>query len=488
MALAAVAEQPVEEHGQITLRLQPKQVEAFTSRATEILLGGAAFGGKSFAIRVAAISWCVAIPGLQFYLFRKSFPDLYKNHIDGPSGFPELLAPWVESGAAKLNLSSNRIEIGKSRIHLCHCEYEKDVFKYQGAEIHVLAIDELTQFSASMYRFLRSRVRMVGLEVPPDMAGIFPRVLASSNPGNIGHNWVKAAFLEGHAPGEIWRTPPSEGGMLRQFIPARMTDNAIGMAADPDYRQRLQGLGSPELVRAMEEGDWNIVAGGALDDLWTVENNPVVDPFPIPSGWRIDRSFDWGSSKPFSVGWWAESNGESVDCGNGRIIHWPKGTLVQIAEWYGWNGQPNEGTRMLAAEIARGILKREQDMGLAGRVKAGPADPAIYAVENGNSIADDMARSMVKWTPADAGPGSRIAAFEQVRKRLTASRSRPVEEPALFFFSTCAQSIRTLPVLPRDERKPDDVATEAEDHVFDMVKYRCYTKGPGPMTTSKRPF
>ncbi len=130
------------------------------SEATEILYGGAAGGGKSHLLRVAAICWCLLIPGIQIYIFRRTFPDLFANHMEGPSSFPEMLAPLINEKKAKINLSGPTITIGKSKIFLNHCQHENSVFQYQGAEMHVLMIDELTHFSEFIYRYLRGRVRL----------------------------------------------------------------------------------------------------------------------------------------------------------------------------------------------------------------------------------------------------------------------------------------------------------------------------------------
>jgi hypothetical protein len=146
--------------------------------------------------------------------------------------------------------------------------------------------------------------------------------------------------------------------------------------------------------------------------------------------------------------------------------------LIRIAELYGWNGKPNEGSRKIATEVAREILAAEMAMGLRGRVRPGPADSAIFAVENGTSIASDMERVGVRWEPSEKGPGSRANGLERVRQYLKASLSSPQEAPGLFFFDTCRHAIRTLPTLPRDSRKTDDVDTDAEDHVFDETRYR----------------
>jgi hypothetical protein len=417
-------------------------------------------------MRVAAIVWAAAINGLQVYLFRRIYRDLWKNHMSGPTSFPALLAPWVETGWAQIVDSKNLIRIGeRSAIHLCHCEHEKDVYQYQGAEIHVLMLDELTHFHQSQYLFLRSRVRMSGLDIPEDMRRRFPRIVAGANPGGIGHNWVKSAWVEPRPEGEIWRALRTEGGMLRQFIRARLEDNPALLESDPDYESKLEGLGNPALVRAMRSGDWDIVAGGALDDVWRTERH-VIRPFRIPDTWSLFRSFDWGSTKPHATVWIAECNGEYLP-ETPRIA---KGSFVVFAELYGWNGSPNTGTKELAIEVGRKIVETDRALPVKQRINPGPADPAIYAVENGSSIASDMERGGCAWVPAMAGPGSRKAGLETMRKRLKAAADGN-EEPGLFFFDTCRQTIRTLPVLPRSQREPDDVDTAAEDHLYDAIRY-----------------
>lgn len=136
----------------LEIGLHDKQSEAFFSTANEILYGGAAGGGKSHLMRVAAINWCCEIKGLQVYLFRRVSEDLYKNHMEGSGGFLSLLANWIGLGLCSYNASKNVVIFWNgSKIWLCHCQHEKDKFKYQGAEIHVLMIDELTHFSESIY-------------------------------------------------------------------------------------------------------------------------------------------------------------------------------------------------------------------------------------------------------------------------------------------------------------------------------------------------
>ncbi len=477
--------------------LHPKQRIAFESTATEIMYGGAAGGGKSHLFRRAAITWCQMVPGLQVYIFRREFADLYKNHMESSTGFPVMLGDLIDAGLAKIAWAKNQIRFkngpkgtydGGSVIHLCHCQYEKDVMGYQGAEIHVLMIDELTQWTRDMYTYLRGRVRLGGLKMPKWLKGLgqFPRILTGANPGGIGHNWVKKDFVDIAPEQTITRVPKSEGGMLRQFIRALLQDNPSTTENDPDYEDRLEGLGNPALVRAMKLGDWDIVSGGFFDDLWD-RSKHVLDPFEIPQSWRIDRTFDWGSSKPFSVGWWAESDGSPATMANGTTRHFARGSLFRIAEWYGCDPKkPNEGLKLLAVDIAKGINEREATWRDAyeWHVEPGAADSSIYDTENGNCIADDMEAEGVTWLLADKSPGSRKNGWEGLRKYLKRARDNPREEPGMFVFSTCTDFIRIVPVLPRDAKLTDDVDTKAEDHIGDETRYRVLEPKAGAWGTS----
>jgi hypothetical protein len=467
----------------LDLNLHEKQSIAYESEATEILYGGAAGGGKSHLMRAAPTLWGTMIPGLQTYLFRRKFPDLYKNHMEGPSGFPNLLAPWVAAGFAKVNYSANQIlfPFNGSKIHLCHLKDEKNVYDYQGAEIHVLLIDEGTHFTETMYRYLRGRVRLGGLVVPDEFKGTFPRILMGSNPGGIGHNWVKKTFITPAEPFAIVQQPASEGGFKRQFIPAKLDDNPTMIENDPDYIDRLHGLGNEALVKALRDGDWNIVAGGALDDVWS--DKIRMPRFEIPAGWRVDRSLDWGSAKPFSVLWYAEADGTEAILPSGRKWAPPAGTIFVINEWYGARGV-NEGLKMPAKMVARGVIDIEHSLlnnkWIAKKPSPGPADNSIADTQNPKTptIADDMGSKGVRWERSDKSPNSRKIGLELMRTRFSEVVKPHPEEPGLYIFDHCRNLLEHLPVLQRDAKKPEDVDTAQEDHDYDSLRYRIL-KGSG---------
>lgn len=453
----------------IELRLHPRQGQLFQSEAREILFGGAAGGGKSYALRVALISWAHAIPKLQCYLFRRTYPELISNHVDGPTGLPTLLAPWIDSGYVKWKQNDNRFDFANgSSIILCHCQREGDRLKYQGAEIHVLAFDELTLFTDTIYRFLRSRVRMSGVVLPDWAKGRFPRVVATSNPGGIGHNWVKKTWRIGEIPGgRLWTAPGDDGGFSRQFIQSLLTDNP-SLEGD-NYEQRLAGLKDPRLVKAMLDGDWDIEAGGMFDDLYSADHHTKPLVRSIPRSWRVDRSYDWGSAKPWCVLWHAQADGETpAELDGGEQFCPPRGSVFTFHELYGWNGHENEGDRSTSSEHARRVKQMEARW--AWSCNPGPADSSIFDIRDGRSIADEHKAEGVSWKPCAKGPGSRVNGWEVMRRMLVSAKS--AEGAGWYVSESCSNLLRTLVGAPRDDKKPDDVDTEYEDHALDAARYR----------------
>lgn len=443
------------------IRLQPKQSAAFHTSATELLYGGAAGGGKSYLKRTSAIRWCVEVPGVQVYLFRRTLTDLRDNHLRGPTNFHVMLDPYVQSGHVKYRAVENEFSFWNgSVLHLCYCDTESDVEKYRGAEIHVLLMDELTHFTEYQYRFLRSRVRLAGLRVPAQYAGRLPRIEAASNPGSIGHAWVKRTFVTPRPAMEIWRASSEEGGMLRQFIPARLADNEYLTKDDPAYADRLRGLGADALVRAMLEGDWDIVAGQAFEKLRREVHG--VEPFDPPEDWQIFGSLDWGSTRPYSFGLWCVSNGNALP--DGRTFR--RGAIIRYNELYGWTKKPNEGTREEVEEVALRIRVKYAPR----RISYIAADPSIWKVDGGPSHAERMLAKGVVLRKSD---NARPQGYLEVRQRIAGDE----EGPMLFVTSNCHDGFwRTMPDLVIDEDHPEDVDTDQEDHVYDDVRYACMSR------------
>jgi len=338
---------------------------------------------------------------------------------------------------------------------------QEDYDDYHGHGYPWMGFEELTSWpDEELYISLQSVCRSTNPNLPRHYR-------ATCNPWGVGHHWVKARFID-PAPRGVVMT--NKEGRDRVAIHGRIWENKILLKNDPDYLKSLQAQTGAKR-KAWLLGDWDIVAGGMFGDVWDLDVH-VVEPFDVPKTWRIDRSFDWGSSRPYAVGWWAESDGCDIKLADGTQRSTQRGDLYRIAELYGWTGKPNEGTRELAVEVARKIKQTEKGLGRV--VHAGPADSSIYDVQDGSCIADKMGTIGVGWVRANKGPGSRVNGWELLRERLKNSITR--DGPGMFVFNTCRQFIRTVPALPRDAKKPDDVDTEAEDHIGDEVRYRVLAK------------
>ena len=447
--------------------LHPMQSVAFRTKATEILYGGAAGGGKSHLMRIKAIALCFDVPNIQVYLFRRTSVDLVFNHMASANGFPAMLAEFIAAGWVKYNEQKKKFYFWNgATIHLCHCEHEKDKFNYQGAEIHVLLIDELTHFSESIYRYLRARCRLGALNVPDKYKELLPMILSGANPGGVGHAFVKKTFIDCANSLEIHRAGKSDGGMLRQFIPAKLSDNP---SLDEDYGDKLSGLGSPELVKAMRDGDWNVIAGAFFPNF--SRDKHVIKPFDVPASWTRIRGFDWGRASPFAALWAAVSDGSQEIEHMGGEFTIPRGALVFYREWYGGDKeQIGKGLHMEDDAVAAGIARRSA--GEKFEIAYSVADPSIFNVVTGVSIAETHRKNGVTWRKAD---NKRVAGWGQVHQRLNGS-AESEGLPMIYFFDTMRETIRTLPLLQHDDVNIEDLDTNMEDHAADVVRYICMSR------------
>lgn len=308
-------------------------------------------------------------------------------------------------------------------------------------------------------------------------------VCSTTNPYGPGHNWVKRDFIDVAPYGvETEKTVEIYNPRTKQDEKVTRTQITIfgtfkeNPYLSPTYIAGLYEETDENIIKAWIEGDWDIVAGGALDDKWR-RNIHVVPRFKVPDDWYVDRSFDWGSSHPFAVTWFAESNGEEVVMEDGTTRSWPRGTLVMIAEWYGTKAVgTNVGLKLSAKDVAKGIKRREADMMAEGWISSlpapGPADNQIHNVteRDTDTIAKKMSDEGIRWEASDKAKGTRKQGLQLIRDRLEATLRG--EGAGLVFMANCAASISTIPVLPRDEDDPDDIDTDAEDHLYDAVRYR----------------
>lgn len=379
-----------------------------------------------------------------------------------------------------------------------------DYWNYHGMEFPFIGWNELTKFpTRELYDMLMSTnrssylvekdgwiggTRVKGSPVPVGPNGELPRpipleIFATTNPWGPGHIWVKQEFIDPAPYGKLVRIDSDVfNPKTQQRETITRTQVAIfgsykeNIYLDPKYIAQLESIKDPNMRAAWLEGSWDIVAGGALDDVWRRDVH-VIQPFDIPRSWYMDRALDWGSTHPFYVGWFAEANGEEVTLEDGSKFCPARGSLILFAELYGAEKiGTNAGVRWSPKRIAQEIKAIEEHLRnngrIAGRVWEGPADNQIrdVRVSDEDTIEKKFSDEGVYWEASDKSPGSRRNGLQLLRDRLEAATTG--EGPAIYFMSHCRAAIMTLPALPRDEVKLDDVDTSAEDHPYDAVRYR----------------
>lgn len=326
------------------------------------------------------------------------------------------------------------------RIRFRALESTDDAEKYQGQNVTDAAIEEAGNYSDPapidrLFGCLRSK------------AGVPTQMILTFNPGGSGHYWLKERFVKPAPHGNTlleWKLPTGRK-FHYVYIPSRVQDNKILMLNDPTYVDRLHLVGSPELVRAWLEGDFEIHVGSYFPEF---SSRHIIQPFPIPQHWPKYVGFDWGYNSPFCAVWGAVSSGKDD---SGREVPYPKGALVIYRELWG-KGIDN-------GDIARRMLELSGD-----EDPHWVADPSIFSHEGGPSIADQFRSQGLAFRPAD---NDRLSGWSQIRMRL-----KP--DPAmLYLFSTCPYLIETLPGLAMDPKKPEDVDTTGEDHGGDALRYLC---------------
>lgn len=420
------------------------------AKHTHIAFGGARGGGKSWSVRTKASLLAARYPTIRIMIVRRTFPELYQNHIS-------VMTRLLNGIATYRTTTKELIFLNGSVILFRYCRNVQDLDKLQGLECDVLFIDEATQFTEEMYDRLRACVRGVNN---------FPkRIYLTCNPGGVGHTWVKRLFID-----RAYRA--DEDPEEYYFIKSRVTDNKALMENDPSYIKKLQAL-PPKLRRAWLDGDWDIFEGQFFEEFTDDPDHyedrrltHVIAPFNIPPGWTIYRSFDWGFSKPFSCDWWA------IDY---------EGRAYLILQLYGCktdtNGTvlANEGLKWSDNEVFTEIHRIEcEHPWLRGRKILGVADPSIWAEDGGTPIIRAADRHMVYFYKAD---NTRIPGWMQCHYRLRFDKEG---YPMVYFFNTCKHAIRTIPLLQFDEKRPEDLDTTGEDHFADSFRYFCMANPMAP--------
>jgi hypothetical protein len=434
------------------------QTALITCPVFEVFYGGARGGGKTEGSLGDWLehqhSWGEGANGA---FFRRNRSDL----VDVIARARQLYEPL----GARFNENKSAFRFANSaRLSFEFLDKDIDAQKYQGRNYTRIYIEEATQFPDPKPIWKLKATLRSSLGVPVG-------IRLTGNPGGPGHNWCKARYITPNPKGMQVFTEEEDleidGKVIRValervFIPSKVWDNRALLEKDPTYILRLKQVGSEALVKAWLTGDWDIVEGAFFNEFGSAHVLATEDWLPrIPRDALRFRAFDWGSSKPFSVGWYAVSDGNWGDVA-GQVV--PRGAIVKYREWYGAKG-PNIGIKMENGLIAEGIRNREG----AERIRYGVADPSIFIRSGGPSIAEQMAIHGVMWRPAD---NKRIPGWAQVHTRLNGREGLPM----LYFLDNCEDTIRTLPLLQHDETIPEDVDTESEDHAGDETRYACMSR------------
>ena len=404
----------------LNLSVTRKQRAFIDAREDEVLFGGAAGGGKSYGQVVDALLFALRYPKSKQLILRRTYAELDKSLI-------RVALALYPREIFTLNSSSHtgRFKNG-SCIDFGYCAHENDVYHYQSSEYYVISLDYLTHFTRMQYLYLLSRVRG---------ANDFPKQIKSStNPGGIGHSWVKERFVDPAPSGEPFL---DERGSGRIFIPAYLDDNHFLNAKDPDYRRRLESLPDRER-RALLHGDWNIFEGQYFTEFSAKEH--VIEPFPIPDSWRKYRTIDYGLDR-LAVLWIAISD-EGVSYVYREFCE--SGLPISAAARAILDNTP-EGEEIYATLAPPDLWSRSQE---TGKTKA-----SLF-LENGVNFTRTSNDRECGWLAIkellrDTGKGIRLKIFRN-----------------------CQEIIRTLPALCIDRLRPTDCATEPHEitHAPDALR------------------
>lgn len=439
---------------------QPRQLTALelldSGLIKFLLYGGALGGGKSYFLRWYAVRRLVllfhlwGIRGAQGMLACENYPALQDRQLSKIGiEFPPWLGRMYDSHRMYGRCFILKPKWGGGVICFRNLD---DPSKYASSEFAFILVDELTKNPLDTFTHLRTRLRCPGL---PDIECQF---VGATNPGSIGHGWVKALWMD-KVFGEEWITPVDYRGSFA-YVPSTAQDNKF---LGPDYWAVLATL--PENLRkAFRDGNWDVFVGQAFPQF--SKEIHVCKPFPVPREAPLYLTFDWGYGKPFSIGWWF------IDA---------DGRCFRFSEWYGWAKVPDEGLRITDPQIAEGIKEREIKLDIAGRHithitrLAGPdcwnRKPDYKGGGQGPSTAEVFAEYGIYLTPGDP---SRALKIRQFRQRLDVPGDGSM--PMMMIFENCHQFIRTIPNIVMDKNNVEDVDTDTEDHIYDEACHICMAR------------
>jgi len=399
------------------------QTDFLAAGETDVLYGGAAGGGKSYAMLVDPLRFAHRAAHRALIL-RRSMPEL-RELIDKsrelyPKAFPgcrfrEVEKIWTFPSGAKL-------EFG-------YLERDADVYRYQGQAYSWIGFDEITHLNTEFsWNYLASRLRTTDPEIEPYMR-------CTANPGGVGATWVKKRYVLPNEPNESFT---GADGLTRKFIPARLEDNPY-LAQDGRYEQMLKAL--PDIQRKqLLEGNWDITEGAAFTEFDVGVH--VVPPFEIPIGWERVKGIDYGYASESACIW--------------GTVDPTDGTLIIYRELY------RKG--LTGVDLAQLITNMELQDPFSVQ---GVLDTAAWnrTGTTGPTVGETLQRGGHKLRRADK---NRIQGKIQIHEYL---RVQPSGRPKIQIFSNCPNLIRELQSIPLDKSNPEDVDTHAPDHAYDALRY-----------------
>jgi len=399
------------------------QEDFLAAGETDVLYGGAAGGGKSYAMLIDPLRFAHR-PSHRALIIRRSMPEL-RELIDKsrelyPKAFPgakykEVEKLWIFPSGAKM-------EFG-------FLERDADVYRYQGQAYSFIGFDEITHLPTEFaWNYLASRLRTTDPEIETYMR-------CTANPGGAGAGWVKKRYIDPAPPNQSFR---GEDGLTRKFIPARLQDNPY-LAKDGRYEQMLNAL-PPTQRKQLLEGNWDVAEGAAFTEFNPIEH--VITPFEIPVHWERSKGIDYGYASESCCVWGA------VDPSDG--------TLIIYRELY------RKG--LLGSDLANMITEMEYEDPFSVQ---GVLDTACWSKTGttGPTVGETLQRAGHKLRRADK---NRIQGKIQIHEYLKLQQSG---RPRLQIFNTCPNLIRELQSIPLDRSKPEDVDTNASDHAYDALRY-----------------
>lgn len=403
--------------------VSPKQKRFLDCYADEVLYGGAAGGGKSYAQLIDAFIYAMKYPKSRQLILRRTYSELEKSLIRVHLGlYPKSVYRYNDSKHIGRFRNGSVIDFG-------YCDRETDVYQYMSSEYDVIRFDELTHFTEDMYVYLMSRIRG---------ANDYPKsIKCSTNPGNVGHQWVKKRFIDSCVDGRY----EDENG-TRVFIPATVQENIFLMRKDPDYIKRLQRLSEKDR-KALLYGDWDIFDGQYFGEF--NRKIHVVKPFEIPKHWKRYFAMDYG-----------------LDMLAAYVIAVDTyGRAYVIKE----HCEPNLIISKAAEKIKQ--LCAGEDI----EVFYAPPDMWNRRQDTGKSVAEIFLDNGIMLVKSE---NNRVHGWFNLKEYLLPFTDETGQTTAnLVIFENCTELIRCLPALTYDKKNPNDVATEPHDitHSPDAIRY-----------------